>query len=188
MRTRMIGLIVFLVGIFVLFKGSFHLFGRTVPQRQARAIGLILMSPLLIEFCASTLLMYNYVQFNADGTFALDANALQAITSQLGMVEVITVMLAIGLALLNIFNSPQGAAADAPQQPQSPNPFRAQPQQQPAAPVPNIMTVAEAASYMRVSESEVLELINAGKLGAARIGDTYRIARIAIEDFLNPSA
>ncbi len=184
----MIGLIIFLVGIFVLFKGSFTLFGRTVPQRQARAIGLILMAPLLIEFCASTMLMYNYLQFNADGTFSLDANAFQAITDQLSMVELITVLLSIGLALLNIFNAPQGEAADSPQPARATNPLRSQQPQPPTAPVPNIMTVAEAASYMRVSESEVLDLINAGKLGAARIGDSYRIARIAIEDFLNPTA
>jgi excisionase family DNA binding protein len=47
------------------------------------------------------------------------------------------------------------------------------------------MTVAEAAAYMRVSEKEVLGLIDQGKLGAARIGDSYRIARIAIEDFMS---
>ncbi len=46
------------------------------------------------------------------------------------------------------------------------------------------MTVAEAAAYMRVSESDVMSLIDQGKLGAARIGDTYRIARIAIDDFI----
>jgi excisionase family DNA binding protein len=46
------------------------------------------------------------------------------------------------------------------------------------------MTVAEAAAYMRISEAEVLALIEQGKLAAARIGDTYRIARIAIDDFV----
>ncbi len=113
---------------------------------------------------------------------------LAATADQLSIVELITVFIAIGLALLNIFNAPQGEAADAPPAAKAANPFRAQPQPQPTAPVPNIMTVAEAASYMRVSESDVLDLINAGKLGAARIGDSYRIARIAIEDFLNPTA
>ena len=53
--------------------------------------------------------------------------------------------------------------------------------------VPDIMTVAEAAAYMRVSEREIMSLIDQGKLGAARIGDTYRIARIAIEDFMSGS-
>jgi excisionase family DNA binding protein len=52
---------------------------------------------------------------------------------------------------------------------------------------PDIMTVAEAAAYMRITEADVLSLIDQGKLGAARIGDTYRIARIAIEDFMRLS-
>ena len=181
----MISFIIFFIGIFVLYKGSFRLFGRTVPRSQARAIGLILMAPLLIEFCASALLIPNYVQLNADGTVAWDVNALAATADQLSVIELITVFIALGLALLNIFNSPQGETAEMPRP--ATNPLRAQ-QPPPAVPVPNIMTVAEAASYMRVSESEVLDLINAGKLGAARIGDTYRIARIAIEDFMNPTA
>ncbi|MBK8030505.1 MAG: helix-turn-helix domain-containing protein [Anaerolineae bacterium] len=46
------------------------------------------------------------------------------------------------------------------------------------------MTVEEVALYLRVSPDEVLRLINEGKLGAARIGSTYRIARIAVEDFM----
>jgi excisionase family DNA binding protein len=47
------------------------------------------------------------------------------------------------------------------------------------------MTVPEAAAYMRVTEREVLDLIEGGKLPAARMGgDNYRIARIAIDDFV----
>lgn len=37
---------------------------------------------------------------------------------------------------------------------------------------------------MRLSESEVLALIDEGRLGAAKIGNSYRIARIAIDDFM----
>ncbi len=188
----MISFIIFFIGIFALYKGNFRIFGRTVSRSQGRAIGLILMAPLFIEFCASALLIPNYVQFNADGTVGWDINALAATADQLSVIELITVFLAVGLALINIFSSPQGTAADAPQQQQpkpksNANPFY-QPTPPPPAPVPNIMTVAEAARYMRVSENEVLDLINGGKLAAARIGDSYRIARIAIEDFLNPTA
>jgi excisionase family DNA binding protein len=50
--------------------------------------------------------------------------------------------------------------------------------------VPDILTVPEAAAYLHVSEAEVMRLIDEGKLPAARIGDSFRIARIAIEDFL----
>jgi excisionase family DNA binding protein len=92
------------------------------------------------------------------------------------MVELVAVIIAVGLSLFVIFSKqPTEAAAASPQ-------ARAgvTPQKQ----APDIMTVAEAAVYMRVSESDVLDLIEQGRLGAARIGSTYRIARIAIDDFM----
>ena len=61
------------------------------------------------------------------------------------------------------------------------NPF---PLTLPPAQPPRIMTVAEVAAYLRVTEADVIKLIEAGKLGAARIGDTYRIAKIAVDDFM----
>jgi len=54
-----------------------------------------------------------------------------------------------------------------------------------AAPsVPDIMTVAEAAAYMRVSEQDILDSINSGELKARKIGSDYRISKSAIDEFL----
>jgi excisionase family DNA binding protein len=50
--------------------------------------------------------------------------------------------------------------------------------------VHDILTVPEAAAYLRVTEEDVMRLIDDGKLPAARFGDSFRIARIAIDDFL----
>jgi len=55
----------------------------------------------------------------------------------------------------------------------------------PAAPVaPEIMTLSEAAAYMRVGEEEVLQAIQEGQLKAKKIGTSYRISRKAVEEFL----
>jgi excisionase family DNA binding protein len=55
----------------------------------------------------------------------------------------------------------------------------------PAAPaIPDIMTVAEAAAYIRVEEKDVLAAIDAGELKARKIGSDYRISKKAIEEFL----
>ncbi len=55
----------------------------------------------------------------------------------------------------------------------------------PAAPAaPDIMTLSEAAAYMRVGEDDVLAAINEGQLKAKKIGTSYRISRKAIEEFL----
>ncbi len=55
----------------------------------------------------------------------------------------------------------------------------------PAAAVPDIMTLSEAAAYMRVGEEDVLEVIKAGELKAKKIGTSYRISKQAIDEFLS---
>ena len=53
-----------------------------------------------------------------------------------------------------------------------------------AAVAPEIMTLSEAAVYMRVGEEDVLEVIKAGELKAKKIGSSYRISKKAIDEFL----
>jgi excisionase family DNA binding protein len=60
-----------------------------------------------------------------------------------------------------------------------------QPGAVPAAAVPDIMTLSEAATYMRVGEEDVLEVIKAGELKAKKIGTNYRISKKAIDEFLS---
>ena len=54
-----------------------------------------------------------------------------------------------------------------------------------AAVTPEIMTLSEAASYMRVGEEDVLEVIKAGELKAKKIGTSYRISKKAVDEFLS---
>ena len=173
----MFPLITFVVGIIIIvfMKNGFRLGNRIVPRSQARTIGFILMAPLVVEFCASSLLVTNHAEFGEDGTLTLSQDAFYEIAGTLGMIELVAVIIAVGLALYTIFGKPPTEAVSASPQART----GTMPQQ-----VPDIMTVTEAAAYMRVSESDVLELIEQGKLGAARIGSTYRIARIAIDDFM----
>jgi excisionase family DNA binding protein len=51
--------------------------------------------------------------------------------------------------------------------------------------VPEIMTISEAAAYMRVGEEDVLEVIQANELKAKKIGSSYRISKKAIDDYLS---
>ncbi len=61
-----------------------------------------------------------------------------------------------------------------------------QAQQAPTAPgaVPEIMTLTEAAAYMRVSEADLLAVIQSGELKAKKIGADYRISKKAVDDYL----
>lgn len=49
---------------------------------------------------------------------------------------------------------------------------------------PDVMTPAEAASYIKVSEEDVIAAIDAGDLKARKIGNAYRISKKALDDFL----
>ncbi|MGE5222896.1 MAG: SPFH domain-containing protein [Omnitrophica WOR_2 bacterium] len=48
----------------------------------------------------------------------------------------------------------------------------------------DVMTPAEAAAYLRVSEEDVLAAINSGDLKARKIGSAYRISKDALDAFL----
>lgn len=53
-----------------------------------------------------------------------------------------------------------------------------------AAAAPDIMTLSEAAAYIRVGEEDVLAIISAGELKAKKIGTSYRISKQAIDEYL----
>lgn len=55
--------------------------------------------------------------------------------------------------------------------------------QEPA--VADIMTLSEAAAYMRVGEEDLLEAVKSGDLKAKKIGSSYRISKSAIDEFLS---
>lgn len=52
------------------------------------------------------------------------------------------------------------------------------------AAMPDVMTPAEAAAVLRVSEEDVIASINSGELKAKKIGNAYRISKDALDAFL----
>jgi excisionase family DNA binding protein len=53
-----------------------------------------------------------------------------------------------------------------------------------ATSVPDIMTLEEAARYLKVSVEDVMAAINASELKAKKIGNSYRISKEAVEAYL----
>lgn len=51
--------------------------------------------------------------------------------------------------------------------------------------MPDVMTPAEAAGFLKVSEEDVLAAIEAGDLKARKLGKAFRISKSALEEFLN---
>jgi excisionase family DNA binding protein len=54
-----------------------------------------------------------------------------------------------------------------------------------AAGIPDVMTPAEAASILKVSEEDVIAAIQDGGLKAKKLGNAYRISKESLEAFLN---
>jgi excisionase family DNA binding protein len=54
----------------------------------------------------------------------------------------------------------------------------------PSGDMPSVMTPAEAAAYLRVSEEDVIAAINAGDLKAKKLGNAFRISKEALDEFL----
>lgn len=89
----------------------------------------------------------------------------------------LTAGIGAGLGIGNVLNqSLQGIGQNqATQQPSSNNG---------AAATPSVMTPAEAAGVLRVSEEDVMAAINAGELKAKKIGNAYRISKEALDQYL----
>jgi len=73
----------------------------------------------------------------------------------------------------NAMSSSQAAQQSTPQQ-----------TPQPASGVPSVMTLEEAAAYLKVSTADVEALIESGELKARKIGTQVRISKEAIDAFL----
>jgi excisionase family DNA binding protein len=53
-----------------------------------------------------------------------------------------------------------------------------------AASIPDVMTPAQAAAYLQVTETDILQMIEEGSIKAKKIGATFRISKGAIDEFL----
>jgi excisionase family DNA binding protein len=51
-------------------------------------------------------------------------------------------------------------------------------------PAPEVMTTQEAAAYLKVTEADVLAMIQGGQVKAKQIGTAYRISKKALDEFL----
>lgn len=51
-------------------------------------------------------------------------------------------------------------------------------------PAPEVMTMQEAANYLKVAEADILAMIQGGQVKAKQIGSAYRISKKALDDFL----
>lgn len=97
--------------------------------------------------------------------------------------------MAVGMAMAQQMMQQQGGVLGAQNTPPA-APSSAPAANAPNAPVtsfaaPTLLSVAEAAQELGVSEVDVVETLEAGELKGKKIGSTWRITRAALDEFLN---
>lgn len=116
--------------------------------------------------------MQTYTQLQAADALR---DAAQNPSGGAGLTAGIGAGMGIGNVIGQSLSGMTGAAAAAPQAPT------------PSAPtggMPAVMTPAEAATFLKVSEEDILAAINAGDLKARKIGNAWRISAEALEAYL----
>ncbi|MFQ3568149.1 MAG: helix-turn-helix domain-containing protein [Aggregatilineales bacterium] len=173
----------FIIGIALLIRGRFTFNDRAVPPEKTRIIAFVLMLPLLVGFCAGL-----FVLPSMTGTLDLETLQTAAFIEFLAFVAAI-----VGVAYLIASVPPGTSSGDQPAKDEEAKRFEPfqpfQPQMPQPPPVldalPKVLSVEQAAAYLRRTPAEVLALIEQGKLPAARDSSGYQIARIALEDYLS---
>ncbi|MBI5667535.1 MAG: helix-turn-helix domain-containing protein [Chloroflexi bacterium] len=184
----MMALLLFVIGAVLYYTMRFNLGGVQTQGRHVRAAGMMLMFPAIFTFLLS---------FIAGLLFASSESAIVSVFRVMAAFELVAMVAGVAVAYIliaNPRNAPRlpGILGDIQRDrqssaPQPPVPYiRSQPER--AAPpreqFPAILTVQQAAQYMQVSEAEIVGLIEASKLAAARINYNYRIARSNLDDLL----
>lgn len=118
--------------------------------------------------------MQTYTQLQAADALR---EAAQNPSGGAGLTAGIGAGLGVGTVLSQSLAGMTGAAAAA-------GPQQSPPGGAPVGGAPEVMTPAEAATFLRVSEEDVIAAITSGELKAKKLGNAYRISKDALDAFL----
>lgn len=179
-------IVLFLIGVVMFATGRFRLASLQTAGRHVRAAGVLLMLPGTVNFLLGIVLVVMY---------GADFDAIFAVFDRIAPLMLIGMLIAVGLAYIMIADPPgvprlpgvlgriqaerrASQTSTTPPQSAQPAPAVAYPQRT----FGTILSVNEAAEYMKVSPQQVMDWIEAGKLPAARDSNGYRIARSRLDE------
>ena len=199
-------LILLVIGALLFYMGRVDMGTFQAEGRHVKAAGAILAVPGIVTLALTT--------FFIPLAFGSNASAQDFMFGVVGLLDLVGMIVAIGLAYVLIIDPPNlprlpgllgelqdEARAGQPARPSTgqsndntstekktviipdPNTFR------PKSGInrdkfPTIMNLKQAARYLEISEDEVLELIDSGKLTAARDNYNYKIAKSQLDELL----
>ncbi len=181
--------LLFFAGLALLVMGKISIGNINAEGPKVRAAGFMLAMPLLVDIVMWT--VFNFIFGDGSGTVSGDGALL------LLLISICSWIICIGVAYTLIrdegpFITPPTNNTNQEQnqnesQAQKPTPIiqtQPKPSTTPHRNFPRVMSLQQAASYLNVSEQDVLELIEDGKLTAARINYRYQISRSVLDDFI----
>jgi excisionase family DNA binding protein len=193
----MLSVIALIAGLVLMIKGDFRVGKRYIPKNIGRVIALLLISPITISFCVTALVLPNAIQNIEDVSLdaLLSEPAYQDLIVRLSTIELGALVIALLIVGYLILSRPEAPNAPPPgsmtynpppahNTPSDLYPFAGVPVQAPP-PAPSVMTVEEAATYLRVAPDAVQRLIDEGKIAAARTASGFRIAKRVLDDYLS---
>ncbi len=192
------------IGAFLFWQGKINFNAIQTEGRHVKAAGAVLMLPtagfVLLSFVFSIL-------------FRNSSSSSQFASALLNFFQLVMMILAVVVAYILIADPPnapnlpgilgqiQTERRGKPSQPpSSPSSKPKQTQQRPAPRHPlesfmparsqpikiaNVMSIKEAAAYMGMQPEDIMGLIDAGKLPAARDSSGFRIARSVLDELKN---
>jgi excisionase family DNA binding protein len=184
----MLALIVLIIGGMMYFTSKFKIGSIQAEGKHVKSAGLILMLPAICSFMLGIIL----------GTlFANNIDLLMSLLNVLFVVEIVGTFLAAFVAyriIVNPSNVPRlpGILGNlqSQQPPQGKRTVTVPAPMSAAAPPPapkttkSVLSTQEAAEYLDMTEANVIQLIEDGKLPAARVNYRYQIARSQLDELL----
>jgi excisionase family DNA binding protein len=166
--------------LYALLAGKFTLVGnRSVEGNRARTIGLVLILPTVITLCA----VAAQVDSGPSGTTLNRRTA-----TQLDSLSCILLIGALIVAAYLTLTAPPGTPAYATVSPlddQSYYPPGMLSGTSQAPPEKTILSLPDAAAYLRISESDLLALVESGRIEAGRFGTQYRFSKESLDAYLD---
>ena len=185
--------ILFLVGVPMVVLGRLRFGGFSQSGPGVRAAGILLMLP----FAASLLFSGLLVSISANWT----AESRRSFVNLLSIAQLAGQVVAMLAAWFVLRKGNNGESVVPPARPgflrqlerlseAARREAQARPSQQRQVQpnvtnFPSVMNTSQAAAYLQVPEQTVLELIDSGKLIAARINHRYTIARSVLDEYRN---
>lgn len=191
--------LLFIVGLGIAIIGRINIGSLNAEGPTARAAGFMLMMPVLVVLVLS---------FALDFITGGDLNAMSWIQPFLLFLQLPVIVVCVGVAYW-LIRSQNRTAPPTPSEPAStaedtptastidqtvdtptttPEPAPPPPPQVGRPPAsrkfPNVMGIKDAASYLNTSEQRVMQLIEEGRITAARINYRYQISRRVLDEFI----